>query len=279
MKKYYKISLVISFVVAVVCLGVFASIVSKWGPQETGELNKMTFLRSLEFNWNDRQELGKATDENPVVVDAQGLKEIHLTIPKGNVRVVASEDSQVKLTAQSLSEGCQMVITKNSEELEVKFTLQEKKKEGCSGSVVAEIPARLEVELRGGQNDVTIEKITGEIDVRLGVGKLQIHDAEGKIRSEIGMGDVFIATMSSDLKVDVGAGKVDLKLLKKLQGGDWKINAGAGSIHIELPEGQVVKEKYTTGMGSQTLANKDKTDSDFEIRAKSGVGDIVATVK
>jgi hypothetical protein len=282
MKKYYIVSLIASFFVAAICLGASATFVSTWSKKDKEELNSLVFSKS---SWtykvvqSNGEEIGKIADETPLDVAMTGFDQVEIVVPNGNIHIIASTGTDAKLTAQNLAEDCQAYVHRNKEELYVKFAKKDKKSEGCVGSLKAELPASMKLRITGGQGDVTVEKWTGEIKVEVGAGKLSILEARGKIRGEVGVGDVLVTGQSSEIKLDVGAGKLDAKLLEKITEGDWKFKIGMGNISVELPNGQTVREKYTTGMGSKTMLNKEKAESEFKVSATSGVGDIVTTTR
>ncbi|QLY26520.1 hypothetical protein [Bdellovibrio sp. KM01] len=281
MKKYYIVSLIASFFVAAICLGATASFVSTWSKKERDEIEKIAFSKT---SWAyklrpEAEEIGHASNANPLEISLAGITEVEVAVPDGDVKISAGKDAAGTFTAQELADGCQLRVTRRKDELTIRFSKIDKKSEGCSGSLIAEIPSSVDLHITGGQGDVTVEKMKAEIKAHIGSGKLTIAESKGVVRGEVGVGDVLISGVSPEIKVDLGVGKLDVKLMEKLNEGEWSFKVGMGSISVEVPNGQIVNEKYTTGMGSKTLLNKEKAPSEFKISATSGVGDIATTVK
>ncbi|WP_413586846.1 hypothetical protein [Bdellovibrio sp. HCB274] len=283
MKKYYVISLIVTFVTAVVCLGVSGVAIYGWSKDDQKKagkffVEKTAVVKSIACI-GDRKEVSRSAGLKPYTLSAAEISEVDLRVNLGKVVIVGTEAGEIKLVPTELEADCEMVVSQKKDSLKVEILKTDSKSSGCQGGVVAEIPLKTKIEVENAKGDVSISKMIGEVKVRMGAGMATVLDSMKEVDIKIGAGDIELRGQSSEVKVQVGAGRIMAKLTQKISDGEWSLENGAGDIEVEIPVEQTAEESLKVGMGKVTGTNLGKEDSNFKIKARSGIGNIEVVKK
>lgn len=289
MKKKYFIALAVSFVTAIVCLGIPAAILSKSElskQREVVEFFAKTFHSGTQVTFKDDSSwIFNVSDDNKVdarvgagqsvALSAPDLKSLSVRVGQGNVHLVGGS-SELKISASDLSSECEAVVSHDDGEYRIRLVGKPGfSRDECEGSLNIETPSQAKLKLRTGKGDINVSHYAGEMELKAGLGQIHIEDASGEIESDLGAGNISVAGKSAKVEVKVGMGNIDVILNEKLAIGSYSVKSGTGNISIQIPQGQIAEEKLKAGMGTVSGLNKTGEKSDFKIDGKTGVGNII----
>lgn len=140
---------------------------------------------------------------------------------------------------------------------------------GAIGSVYAEVPAHLELDIETGLGDVELKDLSGgtRIEVETGMGGVTLDSVDGyeQVYVATGKGDIRLGPADGLHEVELATGMGGIKV-KQAQVEDLEVSTGMGSIRfLDCELGHV---SGGTGMGSIRFKRSTFEDSDLS----SGLG-------
>jgi hypothetical protein len=125
--------------------------------------------------------------------------------------------------------------------------------------------------------DITLPA-DAQINISTGAGNINLRSLKGPVRATTGAGTILAEDLADDVRLESGAGAVDVRgargrLDAKSGAGsikasgepkkDWRLEVGAGSIHVEAPGDASFELEAETGIGKVTVS------PDFHLKASS----------
>ncbi|WP_456480957.1 SHOCT-like domain-containing protein [Oceanithermus sp.] len=126
--------------------------------------------------------------------------------------------------------------------------------------VVLTVPAGTRVQLDLGQGTLRSKGRLAALEGELGQGTARIEEAM-RVRFEVGQGTLIVGRAEA-LDLEVGQGTIEASA--RIAEGRHRVEAGMGSVRIDLLEGSDVRVRLTSGLGSVRLVQ------DGEVRKGKG---------
>jgi Putative adhesin len=114
------------------------------------------------------------------------------------------------------------------------------------------VGADVDLMLRTGSGNVTVDTPQRELTVRTGSGNVTITDARGAVRANTGSGNVSLRTAASTVQLQTGSGNVVAGLGSGWRGEGVDIQTGSGNVRLAVPAGFHGAVQTHTGSGHVT---------------------------
>jgi hypothetical protein len=164
-----------------------------------------------------------------------------------------------------------------------------------SGAGVIWIEDAHTLQARTGGGDVTAGRVAGDVKITTGVGEIRLRHADGAVTIKTSSGaawvgeaagDTRVRSASGDIVIDRALADVDAKTaagkirIGEVSQGTVVAQTGAGQLEIGIREGTAAWLDVHATAGSlhnllDTTDGPGKTDRTAEVRARTGLGDIV----
>lgn len=122
------------------------------------------------------------------------------------------------------------------------------------------VPADAQVTVTTGAGNVTLRELQGPVRATTGAGNVTAEDLAGDAYLTSGAGNVDIRKAGGRLDANSGAGSIRASGSPSR---DWRLQVGAGSIHVEVPGDASFELEAETGIGKVTVS------SDFNLKSGS----------
>jgi hypothetical protein len=247
---------------------------------------------------NDKSDIisaigSEASDDFVISVDRENADKLVLDNDSGNISIIKSEDSQIKIEADKKVRGASQNDKKTVLE-NMNIVIE---RDGNVISIITETKNKrdfwdwLKDEYKTFQ--VTINYVISlpegikAIDISNGAGNIEIEDLSTEIKLNVGAGNIDIDEVISlgDNKISTGAGNIRYDgNIDEIE--SFKVSTGAGNIEFDVPENSRMSLKANTGIGvlNGSFIKKDSNiklsfDDDIngggpKVEISSGVGNI-----
>jgi DUF4097 and DUF4098 domain-containing protein YvlB len=122
------------------------------------------------------------------------------------------------------------------------------------------VPADSQATIITGAGNINVRGLKGSVRATTGAGTIVAEDLVDDVRLETGAGNIEARGLRGRLDANSGAGSIKTSgELKK----DWRLNVGAGSIHLALPVDASFDLDAASGFG------KINVSSDFELKTST----------
>ena len=187
-----------------------------------------------------------------------GVKALHATVGAGDIQVVPGTGDALELEAQIVADTRRVApeaLTNNFddhvlvERNEGKLVLRDahaaaenqEERQGWGVTLILRTPIALPTDAISGAGSITVMKAKGDVSLITGAGSATVHMPEQELASfkaEVGAGDVRcdVAQVQGSLQAMVGAGNAELRLHNHSSGAKVKLEVGAGSVSLSMPQ-------------------------------------------
>ena len=205
----------------------------------------------------------------------EGLRDLSLTVPAGDIRIVAGAELGVDATLHWQSGDDQPRIVANEDTTTASQTWRCRSKRSCQVDLVVTVPEdmdRLSIELEAGNID--LEGLSGRVLVQLEAGDVDVISHTGDLDVTIEAGSMAASDLdASDVRSSVEAGSIDLEFDVRPTSID--LETSAGDIDVEVPGGSYALDLSTNLGRVDVLAGiTEDAGADATIVARVDVGAI-----
>ena len=146
----------------------------------------------------------------------------------------------------------------------------------CSVDLLLAVPSRLDVNVRTGSGDVSLDSVAGRTEAKTGSGVVTLRGLSGPATAETGSGDVDAGGLrGATFAATTGSGAIRAHLTALPE--SVSLKTGSGAITVDVPRG-VYRIETRTGSGSVQVSDvTDDSSSSRVIRAEAGSGAITIT--
>jgi Putative adhesin len=113
------------------------------------------------------------------------------------------------------------------------------------------VPAQSNVRSSTGSGRLTVEGIEGKVEASTGSGSVTLRDIKGDVNATAGSGAINATGIRGALRTNTGSGGIHVQ---GEQTGRWELEAGSGSIEIDLPPNAAFNLSAHTGSGGVDVA-------------------------
>ena len=113
------------------------------------------------------------------------------------------------------------------------------------------VPAQSNVRSSTGSGRQTVEGIEGRVEASTGSGSVTLRDIKGDVNATAGSGAISATGLRGGLRMNTGSGGIHVQ---GEQTGRWELEAGSGSIDIDLPPNAAFNLSAHTGSGGVDVA-------------------------
>jgi len=113
------------------------------------------------------------------------------------------------------------------------------------------VPAASNVRSSAGSGRQTVDGIEGRVEVSTGSGSVTLRDIKGDVNETAGSGAISATGLRGGLRMNTGSGGIHVQ---GEQTGRWELEAGSGSIDIDLPPNAAFNLSAHTGSGGVDVA-------------------------
>ncbi len=145
-----------------------------------------------------------------------------------------------------------------------------------SARLIASVPAKVNLTVRTGDGNVTVERLVGRVDldtedgavrvigasgalrVHSGDGNLRLEEVDGPVEVDTGDGGVSVVGRLTTLRLSTGDGTVSVRAEQgSAMAGEWELRTGDGGVTLELPAGFGAQLDAEAGEGSVRVVDHD----------------------
>ena len=164
-------------------------------------------------------------------LDAQsdGVVEIHNV--RGDIRVIAWDNSEVKVTGELDDLTAKFIFESQGKVTYLKVEIPRRNANRGDGSdLKIMVPRGSRVDFNGVSTDLLLEQVEGGVDLRSVSGDLKVHDVKEQL---------FLNTVSGDIDVKNSAGQAKLNTVSgdieaEMDSSEVSVNAVSGDIRLAL---------------------------------------------
>lgn len=183
---------------------------------------------SLAITWALLAPIMLCAQKAPYSSRFEGIKSIEFRVYHGDLKVITHASDAVEISGISQSQE-EMPVTKVSGK---KLTFSENSKvDGSSPDWpvwTLKVPQNTDLGINISGGNVSIERITGDINCHVGAGNIKLDQIEGTVKINAGTGDIDLTHSKGKFEGNTGTGDVNLNEVR----GTFSFNTGTGKVEV-----------------------------------------------
>jgi hypothetical protein len=207
------------------------------------------------------------------VIEATNVKSIRIHIDNGNLRILESTDSFVRVNGQVLfPDTLEYQVGSSGKQLTLLLMSHQDRSSKTPLEVSIEVPEQMQVKVETGKASVWVREYHGDVEVDSTSGNVTIEQAEGALTLYSNRGNITVRDCSGKISVVGNYGTLTMQDTS----GEMAASTIMGNIFLEgkIQSGDTTRLEADHGAVSVDL----KADSALELHARSTSGDVTCLI-